>query len=121
MGVVYVAEHLSLGRLVAIKTLNLKAAKEEPNFRKRFLREVRTISALSHPQIAAVYDYGETEDGEPFLVMELVRGETLSDLISTDFLTIPRSLDITRQVTEALSVAHRHGVIHRDRCHPSRH
>jgi serine/threonine protein kinase/Flp pilus assembly protein TadD len=112
MGVVYVAEDTLLQRLVAVKTL--LAPRDSPGFRGRFLREARSISKLSHPHIATVYDYGETDDGRPFLVMELVRGETLSELIARGALTLSRAIEIVLQVAEALAEAHRHGIIHRD-------
>jgi serine/threonine-protein kinase len=72
------------------------------------------VSALSHPNIAAIYDYGETEQGEPYIVMELIKGETLSDLMHKEKLTIPRSIEIIKQVAEALGEAHAQGIIHRD-------
>ena len=114
MGVVYVAEDTVLGRRVAIKTLNSRRTGEDISFRARFLREARAVSALSHPHIATIYDYGETEDGEPYIVMELIKGETLGDLMLTERLTIARSIDIIKQVAEGLGEAHRHGIIHRD-------
>jgi tetratricopeptide (TPR) repeat protein/predicted Ser/Thr protein kinase len=114
MGVVYVAEDTLLGRRVAIKSLNAARGLGEHHFRSRFLREARAVSKLSHPHIAAIYDYGEIEDGEPYIVMELVNGQTLSDLMRKEELTIPRSLEIIKQVAEALAEAHRHGIIHRD-------
>src|SRR5262245_56307590 len=89
MGVVYIAEDTLLGRRVAIKTLNAKRLSEDRQFRTRFLREARAISALSHPHIATIYDYGESEDGRPYIVMELIKGETLSDLMIKEKLTIP--------------------------------
>src|SRR5687768_12036060 len=113
MGVVYIAEDTLLGRRVAIKTLNTRGG-DNKHFRARFLREARAVSALSHPHIAHIYDYGETEDHEPYIVMELVKGETLSDLIVKGKLTIPRAIEIIKQVGEALGEAHRHGIIHRD-------
>src|ERR1051325_9972082 len=112
MGVVYLAEDLHLGRRVAVKFLS--ETSNSHHFRARFLREARAISSLSHPHIAAVYDYGETEDGHPFIVMELVAGQTLSDLLYESGLTLVRSLEIIEQVAEALSEAHRHGIVHRD-------
>ncbi len=114
MGVVYLAEDTLLGRRVAIKSLNAARGSGEPHFRSRFLREARAISKLSHPHIAAIYDYGETDDGHPYIVMELVTGSTLSDLMVKEQLTIPRSLEIIKQVAEALAEAHSHGIIHRD-------
>jgi tetratricopeptide (TPR) repeat protein/predicted Ser/Thr protein kinase len=113
MGVVYIAEDTLLGRRVAIKTLTARGG-DNKHFRMRFLREARAVSTLSHPHIAHIYDYGETEDDEPFIVMELIKGETLSDLIVKGKLTIPRAIEIIKQVGEALGEAHRHGIIHRD-------
>src|SRR5437868_9978619 len=74
MGVVYLAEDTLLGRHVAIKTLTIKPGQNSKHFRTRFLREARAVSALSHPNIATIHDYGEIKD-EPYIVMEFVRGE----------------------------------------------
>jgi serine/threonine-protein kinase len=114
MGVVYIAEDTLLGRRVAIKMLTIKPGQDEHHFRTRFLREARAVSALSHPHIATIHDYGETKRGEPYIVMELVKGETLGDLMASGSLTIARSLQIIQQVAEALAEAHRNGVVHRD-------
>jgi tetratricopeptide (TPR) repeat protein/predicted Ser/Thr protein kinase len=114
MGVVYVAEDTVLGRRVAIKTLTTARGQVNQHFRMRFLREAQAISKLSHPHIANIYDYGETESGEPYIVMELVAGQTLADLINSGTLTIPRALEIVAQVAEALEEAHRLGIVHRD-------
>src|SRR5438105_15110674 len=113
MGVVYVAQDTLLGRRVAIKTLPADRNSQDSHFRIRFLREARAVSALSHPHIATIHDYGETE-GQPYIVMELVKGETLGDLMQKDALTIPRAIEIISQVTEALAEAHAHGIVHRD-------
>ncbi|MDQ3648761.1 MAG: tetratricopeptide repeat protein [Acidobacteriota bacterium] len=112
MGIVYVAEDLRLGRRVALKVPT--AIGGEKKYRARFLREARAISALSHPNIATVYDYGETNGGQPFIVMELVNGQTLSDILLASALTISRAVEIIEDVASALSEAHRHGIIHRD-------
>src|SRR5215204_2850243 len=114
MGAVYVAEDTVLGRRVAIKTLTSGRSAGEQHFRSRFLREARAISKLSHSHIANIYDYGETPDGEPYIVMELVSGSTLGDLMAREKLTIQRAVGIIKQVAEALSEAHRHGIVHRD-------
>jgi serine/threonine protein kinase/Flp pilus assembly protein TadD len=114
MGVVYIGEDTLLGRRVAIKTLTAGRPAQDPHFRSRFLREARAVSALSHPHIATIYDYGETDDGQPYIVMELVRGQTLGELMLEDKLTIPRALKIIQQVAEALAEAHHHGIVHRD-------
>lgn len=113
MGVVYVAEDTHLGRRVAFKTLTTRGG-DVQHFRARFLREARAVSALSHPNIAAIYDYGETEEGNPYIVMELIKGETLSDLMHKEKLTIPRSIEIIKEVAEALGEAHSQGIVHRD-------
>src|SRR4029078_1812195 len=106
MGVVYLAEHVVLGRRVAIKTVSSNYG--------RFLREARAASALSHPHIATIHDYGKTDTGQPYIVMEYVEGKTLADLIFEGNLTIATSLRIVREVAEALSEAHRHNILHRD-------
>ena len=112
MGVVYVAEDLHLGRRVAIKIPH--AGRDESHYRARFLREARSVSKLRHPNIAAVHDYGETDTGQPFIVMELVSGQTLGDVLAGPGLSIARSVEVACQTAEALSEAHRRGVVHRD-------
>lgn len=111
MGVVYLAEDTHLGRQVAIKFLS---AAQDHDHRARFLREARAISNLPHPHIAIIHDYGETPDAPPFIVMEYINGETLSELFYKSGLTIPRALEIIEAVAEALGAAHAHGIIHRD-------
>lgn len=110
MGVVYLAEDTHLARRVAIKFLSSLDAP----YRARFLREARAVSALSHPNIAAVYDYGETEDGQPYIVMELIRGATLGRLLEEESLTLARSVQIVASIAEALAEAHHQGIVHRD-------
>lgn len=113
MGVVYEAEDTHLGRRVAIKFL-AEETSEGQHFRARFLREARAVSALTHAHIATVYDYGETPDGQPFIVMEKVSGELLSELLQTSQLTVARAVEIVADIGEALAEAHAHGIIHRD-------
>jgi serine/threonine protein kinase len=112
MGVVYVAEDTLLGRRVAIKTLAVDPDKQ--HYRARFLREARSVSMLSHPNIAAVYDFGETPDGHPFIVMELIAGQTLGDLLARGELSLTNSVGIIEKTAEALAEAHHRGVVHRD-------
>jgi serine/threonine protein kinase len=114
MGVVYLAEDTVLGRQVAIKTLANTSGPGNQHFRTRFLREARAVSALSHPHIAAIHDYGETAEGQPYIVMEYVRGETLGELMLRETMTIPRAVEIITEVAEALAEAHSLGIIHRD-------
>src|SRR5207248_2292061 len=112
MGVVYVAEDTILGRRVAIKIPH--AGRDERHYRARFLKEARAVSALTHKNIAAVYDVGETGDGQPYIVMELVAGRTLGDILTGPGLSIRRAVEIAREVAEALAEAHRHNIVHRD-------
>ncbi|MFL6212248.1 MAG: protein kinase domain-containing protein [Pyrinomonadaceae bacterium] len=112
MGVVYKAEDTRLGRLVAIKFPGQGADKE--SFRARFLNEARAISGLNHPHIATVHDYGETPEGDPFIVMELVGGPDLTERLNSGTLTLGEAVRIIAAVAGALDAAHRHGIVHRD-------
>jgi len=109
MGAVYLAEDLHLARRVAIKFLTAT----DHHYRARFIREARAVSALSHINIAMVHDYGETPTGQPFIVMEYVKGKSLSDLLD-EGLTLNRSVEIISAVAEALGEAHQQGIVHRD-------
>jgi serine/threonine protein kinase/Tfp pilus assembly protein PilF len=109
MGAVYLAEDLHLARRVAIKFLT----STDHHYRARFIREARAVSALIHPNIAMVHDYGETAEGQPFIVMEYVKGKSLSDLLD-EGLTLRRSVEIVSSIAEALGEAHDHGIVHRD-------
>jgi eukaryotic-like serine/threonine-protein kinase len=114
MGAVWEAEHVATGRRVALKTL-LPGFGRIPEIAKRFEREARATSVLSHPNIVGVIDFGDDEDGGLFLVLERVRGRPLSDLISEGQRLPPaRAFHIVRQVLEALAHAHAAGVVHRD-------
>src|SRR5205085_765946 len=112
MGVVYKAEDTRLGRLVAIKFPT--PGGDRQTFRARLLTEARAISALNHPHIATVHDYGETPEGDPFLVMELVGGQDLTEKLNSGTLTLGAALSIIADVADALDAAHRRGIIHRD-------
>lgn len=112
MGEVYLAEDTRLGRRVAVKFPTITS--NERDYRARFLREARAVSELSNPHIATLFDYGETTEGHPFLVMELVRGRTLSEMMSKGELTLPRALQIIEEVASALSEPHARGIVHRD-------
>jgi len=112
MGVVYLAEDTHLARKVAIKFST--AAPENEAYRIRFLREARAASALNHPHIARIYDYGETPSGQPFIVMELVEGEDLFQLLRRGGMPVPQAVRIIEEVAEALEEAHRCGILHRD-------
>ncbi|MDQ3175810.1 MAG: tetratricopeptide repeat protein, partial [Acidobacteriota bacterium] len=112
MGTVYLAEDTHLGRRVAIKFPSLNS--DSHDYRARFLREARAVSELSHPRIATLFDYGQTDEGRPFLVMELARGRTLTELMRKGDLSLIRAVEIVADVASALIEAHARGIIHRD-------
>ena len=112
MGTVYLAEDTHLGRRVAIKFPSVNS--DTHDYRARFLREARSVSELNHPGIATLFDYGETADGRPFLVMELVKGRPLTDLFKNGELSLYRAVAIVTDVAAALIEAHSRGVVHRD-------
>jgi serine/threonine protein kinase/Tfp pilus assembly protein PilF len=112
MGTVYLAEDTHLGRRVAIKFPSLGS--DSHDYRARFLREARAVSELNHPGIATLFDYGETDEGRPFLVMELAKGRPLSELMQKGELNLQRAVTIVSDVATALVEAHARGVIHRD-------
>lgn len=112
MGTVYLAEDIHLGRRVAIKFPSLDS--DSHDYRARFLREARAVSELSHPSIATLFDYGETDEGRPFLVMELARGRPLTELMQKGELNLPRAVAIVTDIATALVEAHARGVVHRD-------
>jgi tRNA A-37 threonylcarbamoyl transferase component Bud32 len=117
MGTVWVAEDLVLGREVAVKILREDLVESE-QFLERFRTEARHTAALVHIGIAGVYDYGEERIGESlraYLVMELVRGEALSDvLVDRGVFDVATTLSVIAQAADALEAAHASGVIHRD-------
>ena len=113
MGVVYEAEHTAIGRRVAIKVLHAHVARM-PDAVKRFAREARAAAEIGHPNIVEVFDTG-THLGEPFLVMELLVGETLADrLARAEMVSCERACRISGHVLSALAAAHAKGIIHRD-------
>jgi serine/threonine protein kinase len=111
-GVVYRGRQVHLDRLVAIKVLHEDTA-ARLEWRRRFEREARALSALAHPNIVPVTDSG-VDRGVPFLVMELLQGKTLKDLIKEGPLSLGRALDIARQTLRGLGFAHVKGIVHRD-------
>jgi eukaryotic-like serine/threonine-protein kinase len=111
MGRVMVAHDQMLGRDVAVKLLSPSADRTS---RERFIREARSAAQLHHPNAVAVYDTGE-DDGQPYLVMELVRGDSLADVLEREGpLEIEEAIGITVGVLNGLAAAHRAGMVHRD-------
>jgi serine/threonine protein kinase len=114
MGAVYRAEQHSVDREVAIKVINSSLV-SEPEVIKRFLREAKLATRFSHPNAVTVLDFGQTDDGVFFLVMELVSGRTLDDVIKSERTFRPeRLVRIGIQICEALEGAHALSIIHRD-------
>ncbi len=112
MGAVYKARDTKLGRLVAVKVL-IGAAGQSPEKRFRFLQEARAASALNHPNIITIYEIATAGDAD-YIIMELVRGETLHYLIENRRLSLIDSLKYSIQMSDALAAAHSAGIVHRD-------
>jgi len=112
MGVVYRARDTRLGRTVALKVLHDELADDDERNR-RFEREARIVSSISHPGIATVFDF-DRDGATAFFAMELIDGSTLRELLRSGPLPPERVIDCGLQVAEALATAHRAGVIHRD-------
>lgn len=117
MGVVYEAEDIKLGRRVAMKFLPSELASDRVAF-ERLQREARAASALDHPNICSIYELGEHE-GQPFIVMQLLEGETLRQWIKSASRLDPharlgRTVDLAIQIAHGLNAAHQKGIIHRD-------
>ncbi len=113
MGVVYSAHDTVLNRSVALKFLSPEALRDKLAL-DRFLREARAAACLNHPSICTVHEIGENTDAHPFIVMELLEGETLKQLISGKALRIDRLLELAVQVADGLDHAHARGITHRD-------
>lgn len=114
MGRVYRAEQSVLGRTVAVKVIHPHLLADE-SAAVRFLTEARAASQLNHPNSVSVYDFGRTEDGQPYLVMEFLRGKDLAAVAWEEGpLPIKRTVDVLRQALAALGEAHELGIVHRD-------
>jgi len=114
MGQVYLAEHVKMGRRSAIKVMNPSMV-HDPDAVARFNREASNASRITHPNVCAIYDFGETPDGLIYLAMEFIEGEPLTDLLEREgALPVGRATGIFLQTAEALQAAHDLGIVHRD-------
>ncbi|HXU04078.1 MAG TPA: serine/threonine-protein kinase [Polyangia bacterium] len=114
MGIVYLAEHPSLGRKAAVKVLHARLA-AEPNTVSRFFHEARASNAIKHPNIVEAFDYGTLPDGTTYIIMEYLEGESLAArLTEVGRFAVRMALDFAQQAAGALAAAHAKGIIHRD-------
>src|SRR5689334_8351676 len=112
MGVVWAADDTQAGGRVAIKIMK---ASDDPDARRRFLREGRAASAVRHPGVVRILDVLELDDGAPAIAMELLEGESLREALAREGrLALPALLDVIAQVIAAVGTAHALGVVHRD-------
>ncbi|GAB1344449.1 serine/threonine-protein kinase [Gemmatimonas sp.] len=114
MGQVYLAEHVRMKRKSAIKIMR-PALVHEPEALQRFTREAENASKISHPNVASIFDFGETDEGLVYLAMEFIEGESLSALLKREIAMHPVvAADIMAQCADALNAAHELGILHRD-------
>jgi serine/threonine-protein kinase len=115
MGSVWVADHLSLRTRVAVKFLSADLVKKDPNMRERFNREAALSAQIKSPHVVQIFDHGVMEDGHPYIVMELLDGETLAQRLERDrILSLAHAKLVISQTAKALMRAHKLGIVHRD-------
>jgi serine/threonine protein kinase len=114
MGQVFLAEHVKMGRKSAVKVMH-PGMMHDADAISRFNREAANASRINHPNVAGIYDFGETSDGLIYLAMEFIEGEALTDIVLRHgALPVRRAAEISRQAAEGLAVAHEMGIVHRD-------
>jgi serine/threonine-protein kinase len=113
MGTVYLAEHPMIGKRVAVKMLRPDLG-TDPGLVSRFFQEAKAVNEIRHPNIVDISDFGHTQDGIVYFVMELLEGQSLRERLSAGPMPIDQAVTTARQVIDALAAAHRMGIIHRD-------
>jgi serine/threonine-protein kinase len=113
MGTVYLAEHPMIGKRVAVKMLRPDLG-ADPGLVSRFFQEAKAVNEIRHPNIVDISDFGHTDDGIVYFVMELMEGQSLRDRLTAGPMPIDQTITVARQVIDALAAAHRVGIIHRD-------
>ena len=113
MGEVYRAHDTRLGREAAIKVLPSEVVGDRERL-QRFELEARAVAALSHPNIVALFDVGTDERGAPYVVMELLEGESLGERMRSGPLPPRKAMEIALQIAQGLATAHERGIVHRD-------
>src|SRR5262245_16424317 len=115
MGMVFLAEHPHIKKKVALKVIHRELAGNREVV-TRFLNEARAVNQIGNEHIVEIHDFGQTDDGEHFFIMEYLEGRTLAmELARTGRgLAVPRALHVGAQIASALSAAHSHSIIHRD-------
>ncbi len=113
MGAVYLAEHTAMRKRVALKLLH-KAVSDNAEVIARFEREAIAAAKIEHPNVAAATDFGRTEDGSLFLVLEYIEGQSLRDVLAAGAMPWPRAVHVAKQIAMALGRAHEEGIVHRD-------
>jgi eukaryotic-like serine/threonine-protein kinase len=113
MGQVFLAEHVVLGRLAAVKVLHAELSQQHEST-VRFFNEARASAQLRHPGLIEVFDYGWDPAGRAYIVMELLEGASLRSLIERQRVPIVFAVAVAQQVAEAMTLAHAHGIVHRD-------
>lgn len=113
MGAIYQARQTSLDRDIALKVID-RSISNDTNFLDRFEREAKALAKLTHPNIVSVYDFGHTEDGLAYFMMEYVHGLNLREAMQSMPIDVPYALEIIRATADALQYAHSKGIVHRD-------
>ena len=114
MGSVYLASHPIIGKRVALKVIHPELATSEEML-ARFFNEARAVTQIGHPNIVSVQDFGQTPDGDSFIIMELLEGRGLGELLKAEGPFLPaRAIHIGAQIADGLQAAHARGIIHRD-------